>query len=74
MFGRRRGFPFFTVVAAIAGCSLLIFISLGDRERERLELSKYCSMVDSHRKTGGEHGWPDYRKIYDEQCPVGGER
>mgnify|MGYP005992956555 CR=1 FL=1 len=32
------------------------------------ERATYCEMVKLHKQTGGELGWPDYRKAYATDC------
>jgi len=30
--------------------------------------SQYCEMVTIWHESDGEHGWPDYRNNYDQEC------
>ena len=30
--------------------------------------SPYCEMVTIYNQSGGEHGWPDYRGTYKQEC------
>lgn len=32
------------------------------------EQALYCEMVTTHKTTGGEYGWPDYRGVYERAC------
>lgn len=41
-------------------------VGRSDHQAEELEFRHYCRMVELHRRTGGELGWPDYRGLADE--------
>ena len=37
-----------------------------------LEQKQYCRMVHEFQLSGGEVGWPDYDKVYDQSCNADG--
>lgn len=47
--------------------SLSWFIDDQPDELEQ-EQALYCEMVATHKATGGEYGWPDYRGVYERAC------
>ena len=57
-----------------AGAALvLVLLGLGkliDSQPDELdqEQALYCEMVTTHKTTGGEYGWPDYKGTYQEYC------
>ena len=51
----------FMALLAIMGMS-------GDYEDHKQTEAHYCDMVQMHRDSGGENGWPDYKGIY-QHCP-----
>lgn len=57
-----------------AGAALvLVLLGLGkliDGQPDELEQEQalYCEMVTTHKATGGEYGWPDYKGVYAEAC------
>ena len=51
----------FMALLAIMGMS-------GDYEDHKQMEAHYCDMVQMHRDSGGENGWPDYKGIY-QHCP-----
>jgi len=59
------------VIGMAAVGVLLIALGLaseGDLEAYESQATNYCEMVDMHRSSGGENGWPDYRGNYAEVC------
>jgi len=41
----------------------------GPAQKElQAEQSTYCDMVELHKSSGGENGWPDYKNTYTESC------
>lgn len=53
------------LMALLALSSLSSF----DEHSEQKEERQYCEMVKLHKESGGENGWPDYKKQYDKVCP-----
>lgn len=53
---------------AFALAALCLVDNQGEVRKER---AQYCEMVDIYTSSSGENGWPDYKKVYDEDC--GGE-
>lgn len=51
-------------------CTSLILLAVGNMQTqdEALELENYCQMVEMYKQSDGEHGWPDYDKIYESEC------
>ena len=49
--------------------ALLMVATLSDQPDELdQEQALYCEMVTTHKATGGEYGWPDYKGVYTEAC------
>ncbi len=58
------------VLIYLAALLLLITIvgAVGDdRKQQQAELDLYCHMVGIN-KNDNDHGWPDYKGIYEEEC------
>ena len=53
-------------------CVFMALLSImgmsGDYEDHKQIEAHYCDMVQMHRDSGGENGWPDYKGIY-QHCP-----
>ena len=47
---------------------VLAFIGAFERQDFERQAERYCEMVNLHKQTNGEQGWPDYSKNYDEVC------
>ena len=47
-----------------------IFAVAGDWDYQDAldEQAHYCKMVNLHKITYGESGWPDYQRNYEERC------
>jgi hypothetical protein len=54
------------------GCAFIALCALvgmsGDYEDHKQMDAHYCDMVQMHKDSGGENGWPDYKGIY-QNCP-----
>ena len=47
----------------------VVLWSGGEGQKElQAEQSTYCDMVELHKSSGGENGWPDYKNNYAESC------
>lgn len=55
------------LLAILAVCFVLGYVTGMDEEDERLEQELYCEMVKQHRKDANT-GWPDYREQFAELC------
>ena len=57
------------IVLLIVGLAVLA-VTLADGQPDELdqEQALYCEMVTTHKATGGEYGWPDYRGVYERAC------
>lgn len=47
------------------------FLACGLRATKDVDVVEdrlYCDMVQQHKESGGEVGWPDYKGIYDTEC------
>lgn len=55
-------------LGAIAFLIIAGFAGQSDYEDALLEEQFYCEMVTEHEMSNGEHGWPDYKEIYDSAC------
>lgn len=56
----------FIFVAGFLAFGLIAAFS--DLETDQKTQDLYCEMVEIHKDTGGEYGWPDYNQNYDEVC------
>ena len=52
-----RALAFVLAALALTGC-----------EEPRIEANQYCEMVELYQTSGGDYGWPDYKKDYEERC------
>jgi hypothetical protein len=53
--------------------TLVVFIILfapmpSESDLEQDEERLYCEMVQHYKDTGGQYGWPDYKKTFDFYC------
>ena len=42
----------------------ILLVSANDSELERDADQNYCEMVDLHKQSNGDLGWPDYKNTY----------
>lgn len=61
------------IIVLLIGClAVLVGAKLAGVEIQPDELDQeqalYCEMVTTHKATGGEYGWPDYKGVYAEAC------
>ena len=54
------------VAFALSIIAILTLEELDDTVQQQADL--YCEMVEIHKDTGGEYGWPDFNDNYDEVC------
>lgn len=54
------------IIVGIASCSKAYDVSF---ENDINYLTNdYCTMVDIHKMSNGDNGWPDFKDIYEEDC------
>ena len=46
----------------------ILLVSANDSELERDADQNYCEMVDLHKQSNGDLGWPDYKNTYEKGC------
>lgn len=78
MAGYRRVVPFLTeeqtvndtIAFALVGAVILLLCAVGSLDAQDADNRQalYCSMVETYKKTNGEHGWPDYNGNAQEVC------
>jgi len=79
MAGYRRVVPFLTeeqtvnnttLIFALIAVVILLLGSVGSLDAQDADNRQalYCEMVETYQKTGGTHGWPDYRGNAPEVC------
>jgi len=57
------------IAVSCAFIALLAVVGMsGDYEDHKQMEAHYCDMVQMHKDSGGENGWPDYKGIY-QHCP-----
>lgn len=57
------------IAVSCAFIALLAVVGMsGDYEDHKQMDAHYCDMVQMHKDSGGENGWPDYKGIY-QHCP-----
>lgn len=47
---------------------ILLAFALAGCEEPQAMADQYCEMVELHKTSGGDYGWPDYNENYDENC------
>jgi len=52
--------PIHLLIGAAAIVALALIGNI-EREDQIAERQHYCEMVDLHRESGGEYGWPPYK-------------
>jgi hypothetical protein len=52
------------IVMTILG--VMGFVGTFDADEEARQQARYCEMVELHKQTAGEHGWPAYKGL--EEC------
>ena len=58
-----------TALLALLTSAVLASLILEDQPDElEQEQALYCEMVATHKTTGGEYGWPDYKGTYERAC------
>jgi hypothetical protein len=62
-------------VSLFIAFTLVVFLILfapmpPETDLEQQEADLYCEMVATYNQTGGEYGWPDYKKTFDKYCEV----
>ena len=55
-------------LATVFGALLMVAALSGQPDELDQEQALYCEMVATHKATGGEYGWPDYKGVYQEYC------
>jgi len=46
----------------------ILLVSANDSELERDADQNYCEMVNLHKQSNGDIGWPDYKNTYEKGC------
>ena len=59
---------FLTIAVALILLFSAIFMPNNSHDQLEKERENYCEMVEIYKSSDGEHGWPDYKKVYDKQC------
>jgi len=54
--------------AALAALVAGLYLTAPDTIEAQAQLDRYCDMVDAWQDSGGEHGWPPYRKDENIEC------
>jgi uncharacterized protein YceK len=54
---------FAIIVIILSGC-----VDSSLEKELQAQQKQYCEMVETHKNTGGQHGWPDYKNVYEEKC------
>lgn len=57
-----------TAVAVTSAIALIWCLLVTGPDPVDLEGRQYCEMVSIYQQTGGEYGWPDFKRIYEEHC------
>jgi hypothetical protein len=60
----------FVFISFLWLCFAIFFVAPIDFEAEQQEADLYCEMVATYNQTGGQYGWPDYKKTFDKYCEV----
>ena len=58
----------FAAWAALLASIIVLGVVTGQPDELDQEQALYCEMVATHKATGGEYGWPDYKGTYQEYC------
>lgn len=58
----------FTGACLVFATIMLSWLIDGQPDELEQEQALYCEMVATHKATGGEYGWPDYRGVYERAC------
>jgi len=56
------------VLVAIVATLAAFWVMAGDYATAIESESRYCQMVGAYKMSGGQDGWPDYEKSYEEWC------
>ena len=58
------------IIVLLIGFGALLMLAALSGQPDELdrEQALYCEMVTTHKTTGGEYGWPDYKGVYSEAC------
>jgi hypothetical protein len=49
------------VIIMMAILGVMGFVGRFDADEAERQASRYCEMVELHKQTAGEHGWPAYK-------------
>lgn len=60
--------PYPVVIFGVVLVTLIFMVTSGDADNAQYQQELYCEMVQTHRDTGGEFGWPDFRRNAIEVC------